>query len=77
MFKRSTFSWPLLGCVEVDTDFKTSSHCPPFGGCVEVKRQERTVVIRDSKNPEGSPLVVSYEVWRAFTRGVKAGEFDV
>ena len=48
------------------------------GGCVEVARNLPGVVaVRDSKDPEGPKLAFAPDEWRAFTAGIKAGEFDL
>ena len=48
------------------------------GGCVEVARNLPGVVaVRDSKDPEGPKLAFAPDQWRAFTAGIKAGEFDL
>jgi Domain of unknown function (DUF397) len=48
------------------------------GGCVEVARNLPGVVaVRDSKDPGGPKLAFAPDEWRAFTAGIKAGEFDV
>ena len=45
------------------------------GNCVEVAfGLEGTVLVRDSKHPEGSYLVFTGAEWAAFTAGVAAGE---
>lgn len=77
MFKKSSFSYPF-GCVEVDLDFKKSSFSPPMAPwCVEVKRGERVIAVRDSKNPEGPVLEFTPDEWRAFIQGVENGEFNL
>ena len=38
------------------------------GGCVEVAVVERSVLIRDSANPDGAVLRVSPTAWSAFLR---------
>ena len=45
--------------------------------CVEVAFLGETVVVRDSKNPTGLPLVFSLAEWTAFLAGANAGEFDL
>lgn len=40
------------------------------GGCVEVATLPGRVMVRDSKDPEGPRLVVSWEEWRAFLTAV-------
>lgn len=45
------------------------------GNCVEVAfGLEGTVLVRDSKHPEGSLLVFSGDEWGAFIAGIAAGE---
>lgn len=44
--------------------------------CVAVRIGD-TVEIRDTKNPDGPTLSFNKEEWKAFTGGVKLGEFDV
>ena len=41
------------------------------GNCVEVAAQDRSVLIRDSKNPEEGMLAVSSLAWRAFIQAVQ------
>jgi hypothetical protein len=45
-------------------------------GCVEVAIQDDGVAVRDSRNRDGAVLEFSPGDWKAFLRGVKAGEFD-
>jgi hypothetical protein len=48
------------------------------GGCVEVADNLPGIVaVRDSKDPDGPNLVFSPDEWRAFTAGVRSGEFDL
>lgn len=45
--------------------------------CVEVAfLDDGRVGVRDSKNPSGPALIFTPGEWRAFTGGVKGGEFD-
>lgn len=47
------------------------------GNCVEVASNLPGVVaVRDSKNPDGSVLMIEPAEWREFIAGVKAGRFD-
>jgi hypothetical protein len=41
------------------------------GNCVEVATQDRSVLIRDSKNPEDGILSVSSLAWQAFIQVVR------
>jgi hypothetical protein len=48
------------------------------GNCVEVADNLPGIVaVRDSKDPDGPKLVFSPDEWRAFTAGVRSGEFDL
>jgi hypothetical protein len=48
------------------------------GGCVEVAAlPDDSRAVRDSKNQEGPVLVVTHAEWRAFTAGVRGGEFEL
>jgi Domain of unknown function (DUF397) len=46
-------------------------------GCVEVAIRDDGVAVRDSRNRGGAVLEFSPGDWKAFVRGVKAGEFDL
>ena len=47
------------------------------GNCVEVAElPDGGMAVRDSKHPEGSPLLFTLAEWQAFVGGVKDGEFD-
>jgi hypothetical protein len=48
------------------------------GDCVEVARNlPGAVAVRDSKDPAGPNLAFTPDEWRAFTAGVRSGEFDL
>ena len=51
------------------------------GNCVEVATNlldtEGVVFVRDSKNPDGPALALTPSEWKAFTGGVRDGEFDL
>jgi hypothetical protein len=48
------------------------------GTCVEVASNLPGVVaVRDSKDPDGPKLAFAPDEWRAFTAGIRAGEFDL
>lgn len=44
--------------------------------CVEVAQVGGHYAVRDSKNPDQTPLVFGPAEWAAFRDGVRAGEFD-
>ena len=54
----------------------TKSTFSGVGDCVEICREESTVVVRDSKIPAGPVLEFTDAEWRAFVLGVKDGQFD-
>jgi hypothetical protein len=43
---------------------------------VEVARVEESVVLRDSKDPDGAMLLFTEAEWSAFLRGAQNGSFD-
>jgi hypothetical protein len=48
------------------------------GNCVEVARNRPGIVaVRDSKDPDGPKLTFTPDEWRAFSAGVRGGEFDL
>jgi hypothetical protein len=48
------------------------------GDCVEVASNLPGIVaVRDSKDPDGPALIFTPSEWKAFTRGVTGGEFDL
>ena len=47
------------------------------GACVEVAPQPRTILVRDSKNPDGAVLWFDRTVFSQFIDGVRGGEFDL
>ncbi|HTP17452.1 MAG TPA: DUF397 domain-containing protein [Streptosporangiaceae bacterium] len=58
--------------------FKSSYSGGNGGNCVEVARNLPGIVaVRDSKNPDGGALIFTRDEWRAFTAGVRDGEFDL
>lgn len=57
--------------------WRKSSHSQQEVNCVEVALEPGAAAVRDSKNPNGSPLVLSDTQWGAFINGVKAGQYDL
>jgi hypothetical protein len=56
--------------------FRKSSLSEAVGNCVEVAIIQ-TVLVRDSKNPEGPILRFTFDEWTAFVTGVRGGQFDL
>jgi hypothetical protein len=63
--------------VPADAPFRKSSFSAPDAGCVEVAVADGRLLVRDTKNPDGSVLEFTVSEWDAFVRGVRAGEFDL
>jgi hypothetical protein len=57
---------------------KSTFSGPNTDACVEVAVQdEDSILVRDSKNPEGGVLTFNGREWDAFVKGTKAGQFDL
>ncbi len=57
--------------------WRTSSYTNGGGGqCVEVADLPAGVLVRDTKDRTRPPIHCSAPAWRAFTRAVRAGEFE-
>jgi len=46
------------------------------GECVEIAKSDGMILVRDSKAPHVEPLTYTQDEFRAFVRGVMAGDFD-
>lgn len=57
--------------------WRKSTRSGSTGNCVEVADLDRTVGVRDSKNPTGPALMFDRDAFAAFISGVKAGEYDL
>jgi putative sterol carrier protein len=60
---------------QTNEQWKKSSYSAQ-GNCVEVSVGS-TVKVRHTKRPDDATIEYSHDEWLAFTRGVKAGEFDL
>ena len=56
---------------------KSSRSGPWTDNCVEVAFVGESILVRDSKNPDGAVLVFTPSEWDAFVNGAKDGEFDL
>jgi hypothetical protein len=61
--------------LKLKTTWRRATLCNS-GSCVEVAGTQAGVAVRDSKQSNGPLLHYTADEWRAFVRGVKAGEFD-
>lgn len=63
-----------------DKDFKKSSFTPAYPVmpwmCVMVAKKRGAIAVRDSKDASKKTLIFNEAEWAAFTKGIKAGEFD-
>lgn len=58
-------------CIEVAYKWRKSSRSASEGGaCVEVAPSPATVLVRDSKVPDGPNLTLAPAAWAAFTRSL-------
>ncbi|WP_242883551.1 DUF397 domain-containing protein [Actinomadura litoris] len=71
-WRKSSYSSGQGGaCVEVGP-WRRSSHSGGQGGnCVEVADAASVIVVRDSKDPEGSRLALTPAAWRAFAQHIR------
>lgn len=75
-YRRSTYCGNS-SCVEVG--YQPAQECGTTT-CVEVNRDyahHDLILVRDSKEPDQLSLRFTLDEWRAFTDGVRNGEFDV
>ncbi|WP_187437873.1 DUF397 domain-containing protein [Actinomadura decatromicini] len=58
--------------------WRRSSHTGANGGnCVELADLDRSIAVRDSKNPDGPTLTVARHTWAALLIDVKRGRHDL
>lgn len=56
---------------------KASKSTGNGGACVEARRNEGAIEVRNSKRPEAGTVLFTFEEWDAFLDGAKKAEFDV
>ncbi len=61
-----------------DTDWMMSSRSTGNGGsCVEARRHQGVIEVRNSTDRDGGTVQFTTEEWDSFLDGAKKGEFDV
>lgn len=56
---------------------KSTKSGPYSDNCVEVRKVDNLIEVRNSKNPEAGTAVFTESEWTAFTGGVKDNEFEI
>ncbi|WP_019808738.1 DUF397 domain-containing protein [Saccharomonospora halophila] len=59
------------------TGWQKSSYSGEHTNCVEFRRVDGGVQVRNSKRPDEATLHYTDDEWTAFLAGVKDGEFDL
>ncbi len=59
------------------SSWQRSSRCGTESTCVEVRRADDLIAVRDAKVPSGYVLSFNPGAWTAFVSGVKEGEVDL
>lgn len=57
--------------------WRKASYSGSGNNCVELARVPGTVAVRDSKNPDGTPLTFDPAAMRAFFADVRAGQHNL
>jgi len=60
-----------------DSGWRKSSFSSAGQDCVEFRRVDGGVEVRNSKRPNEATVSYTDSEWEAFVAGVKAGEFDI
>jgi hypothetical protein len=60
----------------VNTNWIKPQACVRNGSCVEIRRHDGSIEIRDSKDPDGAVLRLSPPVFKAWLAAAKGAEFD-
>jgi hypothetical protein len=60
----------------LNTAWRKSTRSNADGSCVEVRREQDEVHVRDTKNQRGPVLSFTTDSWREFVAEVQNGHFD-
>ncbi|GAA4595670.1 hypothetical protein BJY16_001752 [Actinoplanes octamycinicus] len=61
----------------LDQTWRKSTRSGDNGACVEVRRVDDTVEVRDTKDRTKPSHIFTLAEWEAFVGGAKDGEFDL
>lgn len=61
----------------LDAPWRKSRRSVSNGACVEAASGRRTIVVRDSVDPEGPVVRYAAKTWETFIDAAKVGNFDV
>jgi hypothetical protein len=61
----------------LDQAWRKSTRSGDNGACVEVRRVQGTIQVRDSKDRSGPVLSFTLGEWEALLAGTKAGKFNL
>jgi hypothetical protein len=56
---------------ELTSQWRTSSRSTGGNECVEVTQTRESCLVRDSRQPDGTRLIVSRQAWTGFTSRLK------
>lgn len=71
-FRKSSYSCDSWNCVEVAGCWRKSSYSSESFNCIEIATGS-SVLVRDSKDPDGTVLKFGTEAWIEFIEGLKGG----
>ena len=59
--------------MDMNLQWRKATHSSGNGGnCIEVATADRTVAVRDSRDPDGARLAFDARTWQAFAARLKA-----
>ena len=71
----ATFGGVVGGRPVSEPIWRTASRCDG-GACMEIGALGRTILIRNSADPDGACLTLAHGKWQEFITGLKDGDYD-